>query len=321
MTKSRVCFYHKGCPDGIASAWCIKRKYPYSECNFVGVPPAVNELDESLYKKKRVYFVDVCSSEKVLKKVYEKAKSVTILDHHKTYKEMLDKFDTNAYNTKIKVIFDMNRAGCQMAWDYIEENIKRKLKKKENPIRPFFIEYIADRDLWKFSLENSKLVNTGLHDMGYMCFDKMDEMYEKWVSKSDKKFLTDTVIPRARITEEKNNKDIDIAVRYANRGKIDIDGKIYNVWLTSSPRHLRSDICNKLAKKQFSDGTQPDFAVNWTYDFPTKQWWISTRTVKNDIDLAKLCANFSDGGGHAKAAGFTIPSDSTLNDYFVYVKN
>ena len=88
-----------------------------------------------------------------------KAKNVVILDHHKSSESMIvenkDKLDLipNLY-----IEFDMNRSGCQMSWDYFFDNAPR----------PFFIDYMGDRDLWTWKLSNSKEINIGLWELGYI---------------------------------------------------------------------------------------------------------------------------------------------------------
>ena len=313
-----TCFYHKNCTDGITAAWCVRREYP--NANFIPLWPSQDRVDEKHYKGKDVYFVDVCTEGKLLKKICSKAKSVIILDHHKTYKDILEKFDTKKCKAKVEVVFDMSRAGCQIAWDYIECEVKgqsRSRKKSKN--RPFFVNYVADRDLWQFKLKDSKLVNTALYDLGYIKFEKLDELYKIWEKDKHQQLIDDELIPYAKIVDSINEKAIGMAMRYANKAEMKIKKKSYSVWLTSVPGHLKSETCNRLCSKKFKNGKEPDFSINWQHDYPTGQWWISARASKN-INLTEVLKDLG-GGGHPLAAGFTIPEGKTLKDYFTYQKD
>lgn len=53
--------------------------------------------------------------------------------------------------------FDMNRSGSQMAWDYFFPDFAR----------PAMIDYIADRDLWRFKLPGSREIAAVLFSHPY----------------------------------------------------------------------------------------------------------------------------------------------------------
>jgi oligoribonuclease NrnB/cAMP/cGMP phosphodiesterase (DHH superfamily) len=133
--------YHSGCPDGISSLWCALRYNKISE--IIACKPGVDPVFE--HKNRDILFVDISPSENYLLKIQSEVKSISILDHHKTTREIYtnikDKLKDN-----VKFIIDMNRAGCQITWDYFFPNIKR----------PWFIDYVADRDMWTWKLPNSK---------------------------------------------------------------------------------------------------------------------------------------------------------------------
>jgi hypothetical protein len=319
---TRKCFYHKYCSDGLAAAWCVKMKY--SDCEIIGVTPQQNSLDEALYKKQKVIFVDVCPSEKVLKNVYSKAKSITILDHHKTYEKMVkqvnkkheekekkkygDKVDKK--RKKIDLVFDLNRAGCQIAWDHYN---------KKSKSRPWFLDYIADRDMWKFNLKNSKLINMALYDkrlINFISFDRMYNMSEK----DTKKLIDEELLPYASIIESRNQHNLQQAARFSLKAEMNINGKKYNCWLGAIEGSLKSEFGNMLCAKKFKNGELPDFAAIWRYDPKSGEWWIALRSDSKRTEVDKICEAVDEkGGGHAAAAGFTIYPNSHLKDYFVVV--
>src|ERR1700676_944814 len=89
------------------------------------------------------------------------AKSFRILDHHLTAQANLAGV---SYAT-----FDMNRSGAGLAWDYLygEDSPMRP----ENPMhyerRPWWVNYVEDRDLWRNTLPNAKEVAAYLMTQPY----------------------------------------------------------------------------------------------------------------------------------------------------------
>jgi uncharacterized protein len=303
MRDIQICYYHRGCSDGLAAAWCVKMKY--GNVKLIPIYPAEEKLSKSDYRKKSVIFVDVCCHEKTLKKVCKKATSVLILDHHETYKEILESFKKDNLTT----VFDMDRAGCQIAWDYFNKTQKHQKKK-----RPWFLDYIADRDLWKWELPNSKLVNIGLYHFGHITLNSFDILNNQ-TPKETKKFIAE-LLPGAIIIDRQNKKVIGMAARYANNVTMKVGKKTYSVWLSTISRSLKSDLGNELAMKILPNGSDPDFSAIWTYDFKSNEWWISLRGVDEKVNLSKVSKKLG-GGGHPNAASFTISGGKTLHDFFI----
>ena len=83
------------------------------------------------------------------------ANSFHIYDHHKTAQAVLNGLDF--------ATFDMNRSGAGLAWDYLfgkdapkeHPDGRGNILIYESVPRPWFINYVEDRDLW-----NKKLICT-----------------------------------------------------------------------------------------------------------------------------------------------------------------
>ena len=58
-----------------------------------------------------------------------------------------------------------------------------------------------------------------------------------------------------------------------------------------------------------------DFAVIWFYDHEDRLIKVSLRAFHEHIDVSELAKKFG-GGGHRKAAGFTLPGDAQVDDIF-----
>lgn len=93
----------------------------------------------------------------------------------------------------------------------------------------------------------------------------------------------------------------------------------YTVGMSNCPRHLRSEVGNLIGNMEGID-----IAVLWEYNFPKNEWWISMRLGdKSTLNLSEICSKLPNGGGHPKAAGFTIYGDlgEDLYTYFAVIKD
>ena len=70
------------------------------------------------------------------------------MDHHTSNFITMESIK-NSDMMNVKYELDIKLSGCQLAWNHFYPDL----------LRPWFLEYISDRDLWKFELENSKEIN------------------------------------------------------------------------------------------------------------------------------------------------------------------
>lgn len=132
--------YHANCSDGFCAAWVFWKvwgdKMTYIPVRYGQDPPETSGA---------VYIVDFSYPPEIL----DKLKPVRVLDHHKTAEEQL--------RGRANCTFDMNKSGARLAWEYCFPG-------RESPWQ---VDYVEDRDLWRFQLENSKEVNIGLWSMEF----------------------------------------------------------------------------------------------------------------------------------------------------------
>lgn len=273
---SKVVIYHNNCYDGVTAAWVAYKALDlaftggvsdveYVPCNYSDSPPDVTN--------KEVYIIDFSFKRPILEEMRARAKSLVILDHHKTAEEALKNFPG--------AIFDMNRSGAGLAWDYFFPNIPR----------PDLVNYVEDRDLWKFILPNSKEVNAFIQSW--------DISLDTWIKKVVPRFYrfplsASTIIPDEgesllRI-EQKYVKEI---CANAELKKV---GEHVGPYVQTSI--LMSEVCDYLIKNY--PGNYP---FVW-YSFKRKdgryQYGLRSRS---DFDVSVIAKNFG-GGGHKQAAGF-----------------
>lgn len=290
-----IVIYHGSCPDGITGAWPFWREnhdrierglVTFIGCTHGQTPP--DSIDG-----KNVIIIDFCFPRSVLISMSKVAKSILVLDHHISAQRDLDGL------TEVYQIFDMNRSGAQLAWDYVYPGTER----------PWFVEVVADRDLWKWEYPYSRPICKYLFYAGYYAWDKLEELQSLTPAPTIR-----TMTRRGQKILDREEREIATICSRAVVTEFTVpSGAKYRVKLaTCTSPTLRSDVGNRLAM----DGC--DFSATWQYDFLLDEWWISLRTASSDIDLSKICSQFVRGGGHKKAAGFAIfgSKGEKLQTYF-----
>ena len=133
-TSVNCVIYHADCTDGFGAAYgawkLLGNRTEYHPCKHGTKPPNV--------KGKTVAILDFSFNNETTKAMIESASDLIILDHHKS--AMVELHDIS--NTQ----FDMTKSGAMLSWEFFHPG-------KECPK---FIQYIQDRDLWKWELPYSK---------------------------------------------------------------------------------------------------------------------------------------------------------------------
>lgn len=259
--------YHANCSDGFGaaySAWkLLGNRAEYIACAHGEEPPDV--------KGKKVAMLDFTYNNEITKRLIEDAESFIIIDHHKS--AMVELHDVNC------TVFDMNKSGAMMAWEFFHPT-------KE---APKFIEYIQDRDLWKWELPYSKEFSAAF-DMVPWDFDAYEEFEDASV--------IDDAIKRGSYILAYSKTVVKKIVDKATSRKLYIGEKEYDVSIVNSS-HWMSEIGNSLSR-------DCDVAFIYYFDHDSKRYRVSLRAFHEHIDCSEIAKAFG-GGGHKKAAGFSLP--------------
>ena len=255
--------YHANCTDGFGAAYAawklLGNRAEYHACKHGTVPPDV--------KGKNVVILDFSYKNDTTKKMIEESDSLLIIDHHKS--AMVELHDIS--NTH----FDMTKSGALLAWEWFHPG-------KEPPK---FIQYIQDRDLWKWELPYSKEFAAA--------FDMVPFEFEEF-----EKFEDDSVF--------------DDAVKRGSYVLAYSKTVVKKVCEKAAPRKFESHWMSEIGSRLSPDC---DFAMIWYYDHVDRNIKVSLRAFHDHVDVSEISKRFG-GGGHKKAAGFQLPGDASVDDIF-----
>ena len=276
--------YHANCWDGFCAAWVARRALGDIEAvpvQYGQDPPDVNGRE--------VFILDFSYKRPVLNQMVGKARTLVLIDHHKTAAEDLAEFySTNSATigtitrnrASVYCIFDMDKSGGRLAWEFFRGD---ELKKFSNPeeLVPWLVAYTEDRDLWRWKLPQSREVNAGLRSY------PLD--FGRWNALHELNPLGDLAFEGAAILR-REQQIIDEHVGHARA--IEMDGHLI---LAVNATVLFSDIAGELAKDR-------PFGACWFQRKDGKMQW-SLRSDPKGVDVSEI-AKRRGGGGHKHAAGF-----------------
>lgn len=276
--------YHGGCQDGFAAAWSawklLENKAQYFAAYHDQEPPEV--------KGKNVAILDFAYSRSMMEKLANEANSLIVLDHHISNQEPLKDFPY--------AVFDMNKSGAMMSWNFFHST-------KEPPL---FIQYVQDRDLWKWSLPKSKEFSVAFFEVPFS-FTEYD------------KFLKQSEIDRAIVYGSYIQKHTEKQVKLIAKGAVNRKLFGYNCKVVNSCVY-RSELGHELAKQSGGIG------VVWSFNHSNQTIRISFRSdddFHNVAEVSKALSSLglshsetSNAGGHSRAAGFIMSSKYNIEDIF-----
>lgn len=296
--------YHANCADGFTAAWAVRQAM---DADFY---PAVHGAPPPPAEGRDLVLVDFCYPPRVMLDLQLVARSILVLDHHKSAEADLPanpltaddqltvmRIDTLDYTWAkfqgwvlvdqsegirkaiIYALFDLNRSGAGIAWDFFHPG----------KTRPALVDHVEDRDLWRFALHGTREIQSALFSYPYR-FEIWDELMQAPVFE---------LYQQGLCIERKHHKDVAELVAVAQRQMV--IGH-YDVPVASLPYTLASDAGHLMAKGQ-------PFAACY-YDKEGGRVF-SLRSTDQGVDVSEV-AKLYGGGGHARAAGFTVPRDHEL---------
>lgn len=273
----KIVFYHRNCQDGFTAA-VVARLALGPEAKLVAI--SHSERLPEVTVDSDVYFLDICPTLHQLSTLSAKGVSVTVLDHHKSSFETLA---GRTYGDNVTLKFDMAKCGSELAWEHF-------FPSKETPP---LIQYVADRDLWKWELPQSREVTTAL---AAQPFDV--DMWER--------FLTD---PSA-LVKLKNDGQVLVLERDKRIEEILGSGVTYAYFrgflfpVVNAPSYLASEVCDEMLKRIKH---APFVGSFWLVGNGVVRWSFRSEDSRTDVSsiARQIRYGMAAGGGHRNAAGAT----------------
>jgi len=293
--------YHSPCYDGFASAWVFHHYSEHFHDPIEYKPMNYNQEIHLKGKYNYIFVVDFSFNKDVIDVLLKDNvnKKLIILDHHKTAKENLLPL-TKKRNKKLDIVFDMDRAGCQITWDYITDFLFHT-----NQSRPKIIDYIADRDLWRWKLPFSKQINMYLSEKKCMSsFETFDNTIENWNMMSMQREGKDLLDGQQKTIKKIINKHSYYGC---------ITG--HPCFIVQSTLYI-SEIGDYLLHYSKNKKLGVDIVCIYYYDCENKHFRFSLRSKQ--FDITSICKQFQ-GGGHENAGGCILSYDD-LNTFVCFSK-
>jgi oligoribonuclease NrnB/cAMP/cGMP phosphodiesterase (DHH superfamily) len=272
MTNT-VILYHKDCMDGTGSKYAAWKKFGdkaiYLACQYGKPLPDFERGSET-----EVFFLDYSTSRTELEALGEACGKVVVLDHHQTAREALE----GCNHPKVEVVFDMKRSGAVIAWNYFHPN---------DPV-PMLLQYVQDRDLWKFKFGNdSKLIHAGLGTLkGNM------PLWNKYASNEN---VLQDLVDTGEILLERDKAAVEAQVP-ANVKVVNWEG--YRCGFINT-----GQLVSEMGHAMYSDETlNVDIGICW-FVLNDNTVILSLRSKQGSgVDVSAIAKKYG-GGGHPNSAG------------------
>lgn len=273
-----IVIYHGNCPDGFCAAHVLRDEYPNAE--FV---PATYGMPRPSVRLKTVFLLDFSFPREDMLAMADEAVALITLDHHATAQDALKGFDAECLrrgNFGVRTIFDMGKSGARLTWEWSHPDAVNI---------SWLVQYVEDRDLWRFALPHSREVNAVIrsHPMDFATWDSLSTIPNKYVN-WDMLCQEGAAILR---------REQQIIAEHVARAQTIILGG-YAIPAVNATT-LFSDIAGELAQ-------DAPFAVAYFRRADGQYQW-SLRSADGGLDVAVIAKTFG-GGGHPHAAGFTSPT-------------
>jgi hypothetical protein len=359
-----LCIYHANCADGLGAAWAVHRALgadvEFVAAKYGDTPPGMKWVADNNHCRDcdRAYetgqlwpdehqprlestplpsrlrgcdvmIVDFSYPLATLRAMAAEARSVLVLDHHKTARDDLIQVRPGREGWKnwlrygpiypgapkpapdpdnLGAIFDMERSGAALTWDYFYPGKPR----------PRIIDLIEDRDLWRFRYgDESRAFHAALTSYDITDLPAMFDRLDKWHNLPEKPH---PIYWWALLNEGhailRAQRQAVAAVVKATRRTMRIGGHVVPV--ANVPPTMASDaghlMCNPPCKcvsgHEDCQGTGldqplPVFSATY-YDGTDEKRHFSLRSPPGGADVSAVAKQYG-GGGHEYASGFDMP--------------
>lgn len=268
--KPLTIIYHAHCADGFTAAWAVWTALSADEQDTARVVAAKYGDAPPDVTGRQVAIVDFSYPREQLLAMHDQSNhSMVVLDHHKTAAAALEGLDF--------CVFDMNRSGAGLAWDHFHGKASR----------PWIVDYVEDRDLWRFALPQSKDVNAYLQALP-------KDNFAAWSTLS-KRPLHEIAEAGRAITMTIDGYVASMVPNAIRRNFCEFQ----DIPIVNAPPFAISELVGTLAESA-------PFAVGWFQRGDGKYQYSLRSRGADGADVSEIASRFPGGGGHKNAAGFTL---------------
>ena len=320
---SIVVVYHKDCKDGFGAALVAWKKFG-GEGRYIPVSYGteqdsfVDDMAKSAeHPPGELYVLDFSFNTDHLRRLAKVFRKITILDHHDTArKELMEerKIDeqrgANVWAVKrqiedlgnVSLDFDMDRAGCQLAWDHFFQafqTINREIS------RPEFINYLGWRDLWWHKRRNAYKKYADVIEALHLYLDTIPFSFQSWAKFCDQpQDAISKGMPIVAYQKQLLRKAAANCVECVVNWRRDGATVAHQVGLVNAPHFMASDLAEIVYQRTDADAYK--MVAIWCTG-KDGDVAVSVRSLERPGDIH--CGEFAKlygGGGHPGAAGFAI---------------
>jgi hypothetical protein len=272
-TREPLVIYHgPDCTDGFTAAWAAWRAF---NGNVELVPASYGDPPPDDVAGRDVYVLDFSYSRAELEALAARARSLLVLDHHRTAQAALEGLPFAR--------FDLSRSGAALAWDHFFGG------PATGRPRPWLVEYVQDRDLWSWQLPQSREVSAYLRSL--------EMTLAEWNSLAARDRVRE-VAPLGAAILRYQEQLVRSAVTRAGAARLPgVDLEVPCVNATE----LISEIGNELSRAA-------PFAIVWNVSADGSVYYSLSSSASNakHADVSAIARELG-GGGHRHAAGFHAP--------------
>jgi hypothetical protein len=289
--RDTVVLYHRGCNDGIASAW-VAYGHLGEDADYIAwqYGDALPNL-----KNKKVFLVDLSFTEEQIQQVRDDVQFIMIIDHHKSAIEKLQPRYPECKGISelpamvqeyspcpVFIYATTERAGAVLTWFFFNDVDSPYYAGEPDAEVPDVLLWIEDYDLWKHHIPEGKALNAWLIN-GPLTIERFNQVA---TAKGDARMH---IVNAGNMLIAYDDKIVRSVMReYVQL--VDVAGQ--KIPFINAPHHLRNEIGDHLGKK---------YPYVVLYTERGGKTIYSLRSSNQPVDKI---ASFNGGGGHAFAAAF-----------------
>jgi len=302
--------FHSGCLDGFVGFFVayISNKLNNNVFIYEDVP-STNRIPPNI-NNKNILIIDVAYKKEVLEEIFKCAKKVVFIDHHISIRDDVIDLNKKYKNKNIKIIYDENKCGATLTWEYFFTGKKI----------PIFLKYIEDQDTGKWIYPKTKEFIYALKV--YFDLKTNIKTLNKWKTLLEDNNVT-SLIKKGKYMVKYNEYLVNVNISKHTLERFP-SKKVYNMNPTIFKKPGQYNVvvyCGHNCPSITDLGTGAlnkmpniDFCIMWVYNLDTKKYVLSMRS--RDVDVSIICKLFN-GGGHKLAAACSFYSDIiTIDELF-----